>query len=437
LMVTLSWLAVALASYRRGHIISAALALAFPASLSVPYLLLCDQPRGNLSGDFLAGLAVAASVYVRPPLRRLGATVILGGVAFVWDNASAVAFAPALLAVIANDLPTLNRQRFRAILVAAAAAIPALALNAFDHYWYSGRPQYEVSSAASTSPSSGTFWQHILHPGPLFGFYEPEILRAGGWIALVLLAALLVTALLTALARRQPEPALAAGGLVIALVAVLAAGDTAWNFKPNLFLNGARFLELMPLGAWTVAHWTLVAQLSRAPRSPATRGRILASWPAVSLAALSLIAIISTVTGQLSFGRQVEVLVAADALPSAGVTVQNAPLLEKECSAVTQVYRQAHPDLMVTADRTFAYLCAVQNGLNTLFGPYDRRAWLVTAAYDQPSTRILFWGGASCETVSASVGTCRRLGDGASLLSTPARPAAATLASMGQPVFRP
>ena len=105
LLVTLAWILLAAAAYRRGQPIAALLALAAPLVMRVQYLLLFDAPRGVLAGDFAAVLAVAVGLAARRYQARLCSLVAIGGLAILWEYAAALVVIPVLVYVMCTDWP--------------------------------------------------------------------------------------------------------------------------------------------------------------------------------------------------------------------------------------------------------------------------------------------------------------------------------------------
>jgi hypothetical protein len=436
-MATAAWLLLALTAYRRGQSVSAALALAWPVCMSLPYLLAYDQLKGVQTGDLIAACAVAASIGVKQPHRRLALGVALAGVAFIWDNASVIATGPALMAVIGSEFGVLRQQPRRSLVTLACAALLPLALLVGNHLWYSAHPGYVVSPPVDTSLHLSVLWRHLLHPTPLFGIFAPELARSP-WTTLVWIVGVLAGALWVARITRRVEPAMAALGFIGVLTVVLSVADTGWNFQANVYLTGGRFMFLMPMGAWVVAYYTLVAARESERGLWPHMLRRLHVKSATAIGAIALVALVSTAVAQASFRSQLKPLIASAAGPGAAVQLRDAPELLSECAAVTPLYHQYRAQILVSMDQPFAYGCATESGLNTLFPPYDRRPWLVHAAYTKPVRRVLLWGGINCQQppLKPGVGVCTPLAAGAELLVTPPRPVASTLARMGWTVYR-
>ena len=440
LMVTVGWLLLTAAAYIRGEFVSAALALALPVCLSVPYLLSYDQLKGVQTGDLLAAGAIAVSIVIRHPWRRLGVAVCLAGVAFVWDNATVIATGPALAAAVGADFTILRERSGRTIVALLAGCFLTVALVAINHIWYGAHPGYVVSPPVDTSLEPSVLWDHLIHPGPLFGAYAPELLRSA-WLAIAWIVAALGFGTAVACRTRRIGPGLAALAFGVILLIVLSVADTQANFQPDIYLIGARFMFLMPMGAWVVTHHALVA-LHDSPRDvnsegPSRRWRI--SSTAV-VGAIAVFAVASTAVAQMGFRSQVRPLIAYGESTKSGVQMQDASGLLADCKTVTRIYGRSRSQILVSLDQPFAYGCAAQNGMNTLYPPYDRRPWLVEAALARPVDRILLWGGINCQPLtplSPKVGVCTPLPDGAELFVTPPRPVAETLAMMGVDVHRP
>jgi hypothetical protein len=438
LMATVAWSLLALAAWRRREPLAAALALAWPVCLSVPYLLAYDQLKGVQTGDLFAAGGVAASILMRREQRRLALMVLLAGVGLVWDNASVIATAPALITAVAGDLPVLRRDLRRSLMSLCAGAVIPVGLLALNHFWYPAHPGYVVSPPVDTSLHLSVLWNHLTHPAPLFGSFAPELLRVP-WVALAWVLGVPAAAIVIGAITRRLQPAVAGAVFLAVLCVVLSVADTGWNYQPSIYLTGTRFLFLMPMGVWVVSYYSIVALRRSGVRlalPQAIRDRRLLS-PAATL--LVLVTVASAVVAQISFRAQVDPLISFGVGSGSGVQMQDANDVLTPCEPVTELYRHYRAQILVSLDQPFAYGCAAQTGINTLFPPYDRRPWLVKAAFRRRVTRIALWGGINCGTtpLKRSIGVCTPLPLGVVLLVTPSRTVAATLALMHWAVYTP
>lgn len=438
-IATVIWLGVAWAAYRRGALTSAVLALGLPLLLSLNYLLLADQLRGVLSGDLLGAMAVAAAVGVRRPGLRLGLVIACAGVAVQWDNAAVLAAAPAVVAALFTDWPRLRATPRRSASAVGLGLVLPAAWFAYTHIWFGAHPGAITQPGVPAHLQLSVLWGNLKQPGPLFGYYAPELINHPRLVE-ILLAALLALALGVAIRYRSVATAAVGAGFTVALLVTLSVQDTASNFVPSLYLSGSRFLLPMPLGAWLVAHHVLMtvqgaSTSRRGDAVPHIRPRARAALTG-GLAVLVLMASLSAIVSEARFNSDRRQLLAAEAPPNnVGVTIENPAQLLASCARATAAYRSVSAQVLLTQDRTFAYGCAAQTGVDTLFPFYDRRFWDIERATTRPLTRILLTDGLSCTSIKAINGHCRGLGDSNFLLVTPSRPLAQTMAALGIPLY--
>ena len=208
------------------------------------------------------------------------------------------------------------------------------------------------------------------------------------WIALAWVVGVPICAAAVWWRTRRVEPGLAALGFAGVLLVLLSVADTRANFRPDIYLTGARFMFLMPMGAWVVVHHTL-ATLRDAPRDFRSGKTLSHRLRIPSAAAISVIAVCilaCAAVAQASFRSQVKPLIAFGLGPGAGVQMQDASELLSECATVTGLYRKYRAQVLVSLDQPFAYGCAAQSGLNTLFPPFERRPSFVRGC-PQPEGR--------------------------------------------------
>jgi hypothetical protein len=422
LLASACWLVLAGVALRRGHQLAAAAALALPVCLGVPYLLLFDAPRGVLSGDLAGALAVAAALAIRRPRWRLAVLLAVGGLAIAWDNAVALAVAPALAATTIGSLRDLLQRPRRTLLVAGAALLVPAGWLVLDHLWYGGHAVDLTAASHNMSLQPSVLGTNLAHPARLFGFYEPQLWQQPA-VVVAAIAALLILAVAVSLTVRRAAPAAAALTFLVVLLVILSVRDTL-DVHPDLYLSGSRFLLPMPIGLWVVLFFTLAAIRDR-PRGRA-RGRRRLD-PRVPLAAITVLALASIVSAQARFGATVRAVTAVDAGAHPVIGVVNPTALLAECAVIARVYRTTRAQLLVTDQRNVAYGCAAQDDLNTLVAGYERRGWLLARAATRPVSRILIQGW-TCRSFSARAGACRPEADGTVLLTTASRPPGVTLA---------
>jgi hypothetical protein len=421
LIASACWLVLAWVALRRGHQLAAAVALALPVCLSVPYLLLFDAPRGVLSGDLAGVVAVAAALTIRRPRWRLAVLLAVGGLAIAWENAVALVVLPALAATTVSSMRGLRERPWRTLLVAGAALLIPTGWLVLDHLWYRGHAVDLTAANVNTKLQLSVLATNLGHPARLFGFYAPQLWQRPV-VMIAAIAVLLSLAVAVSFTVRRSAPAAAALTFLVVLLVILSARDTL-DVHPDLYLSGSRFLLPMPIGLWVVLFFTLAAIRDHRCERPPGRRRL---DPRLPLAAITVLALASVVSAQARFGAEVRQVTAVDAGTHPVLVVVNSTALLAECADVTRVYRNTRAQLLVTYQRNVAYGCAAQDDLNTLDTDYERRGWLLRAAATRPVRRILVQG-STCRSFSVRMGSCRPESHGTVMLTTPSRPPSVTL----------
>ena len=138
---------------------------------------------------------------------------------------------------------------------------------------------------------------------------------------------------------------------------------------------------------------------------------------------------------QVVFGSTAASVLAAERSPAAGITVVSPGSVLAACRAIATVDHRIHAELFATESDNLAYGCGASEGLATIMPAYDRRGWVIDAAYETATTRLLV-AGRPCAQLPAALGRCRVVGPGLIEVITPPRPAAITLGALSMPVRR-
>ena len=433
LIVVVCWLVVAAAAWRTDRL-SAALALAIPVCLSVPFLVGFSQLAGRLTGDLFGALAVAAAVAIARPRVRLAAVLALGGLAVLWDNTNVLIIVPAVVFVLGEDWRALYSGLGRTVAWIVGGLLPPLAWFLYQKLWYHSHPGYVIDPSERTTLQASVLWNNIKQPQTLFAAYAPELLRHPR-LAELLFVALDLIALGVSLLRRRIVPVLVAAVLTVVLLAIMSTTDTGTNSFAEVYLNGARFLFPLPLGAWLVLHATLRAGRRRDPATSSDVSGVPVAaaparpWRRTAAGVVVALALASTISAQVTFNHQMAPLIAFSESPSSPVTVEDPASLLAGCRQVSAIYARYHADVLVTTDKPFTYGCAAEANINTLYPIYERRVWVLRTAAAKPVRRVLLQG-YTCPTGASKVGNCVNVSDGLQLLRTPARPVVRTLAML-------
>lgn len=428
-IVTLIWLILAGAAVYRRLYLAAVLALAIPVCLQVQYLLMFNLREGSLSGDLVASAAVASALVLRDPHRRLAVTLCLSGMAVLWDASSALATAPALMVAVAPEINRLRAYPKRLAVAAATGVVLPVAWFGWSHWFYRTHRVYVVTPPIPENLQLTILRLNLRNLGRLTSFYRPE-LWASHDLAVALFVFVIIAAVAVGALTRDARPALAAATLTAVVVVALSVRESV-DVHPGLYLSGNRFLTTLPIGIWVVITYSLIALRESAIgvgmpggvswRRGATQGAV---------AAVALVAVTSTVVGQLRFRDVARSLAKTDSTIASVTPAIDPGALVRTCDNLATVYRQTGAQVLFTDDNIIDYGCTAQTSMNTLSGFYERRGWVIESAVRRPVTRLLLYG-ITCPTATDLFGTCTDEPYGLTLVVTPPRPAAATLAAMG------
>lgn len=389
-LVTLAWVLLAAAAYRRGQPIAALLALAAPLVMRVQYLLLFDAPRGVLAGDLGAVLAVAIALSAAHRYQvRLCSLVAIGGLAILWENAAALVVIPVLVYVICTDWSQYKRRVGQTALLLVAAALPPLAWLLFATSWWNAHHIYLTFPGPATKPHLSVLFDNLHHLSAYFSDFAPALAPVAG-VAVVVVTAAILLAVVLAVRWRSLALLLATVSLLILILLALTSSSVV---EPGLYLAGSRILLPLPFAVWFLCFGALDSAKRTGVRGPSHRGYYVA--------AVVVVATISLLVTQITFSS----VATRSIRPTVGVSVTNPTLLSAHCAALAKVYRSTNAQLLATNNSDDAYGCAAIAGLNTLVPFYDRRAWLTQDALREPLERILVVV-PSCSYVDSEAGQC-------------------------------
>jgi hypothetical protein len=409
-LVSLAWILLAAAAYRRDQPIAALVALAAPLVMRVQYLLLFDAPRGVLAGDFAAVLAVAIGLAARRYQTRLCTLVAIGGLAILWENAAALVVFPVLVYVVCTDWPHYRSRAGQSRLLLAAAAFPPLAWLLFTVTWWNGHHFDLTYPSPTTSPHLSVLVNNLHHLSAYVSDFAPALAPVAG-LAVIALVAGIVLVLILGVRRRSLALLLASCSL---LVLVLLALTSTSQVAPTLYLAGSRILLPLPFAVWFLCFAALDTAKDRSLKGPFRANQYVVG--------IVVLATISVTVTQIVFSN----VTSRSIRSTAGASVTNPTLLSVKCSALTRVYRSTGAQLLATNNQNVAYGCAAEDGLNTLIPFYDRRVWLIRASMNQPIQRILV-AVPNCTYVNSATGECTPEGAGVVLVKSPVASAAHTL----------
>jgi hypothetical protein len=427
IFATSIWLILAAAAYFAGRRKVALLALAAPLVIRVHYLVLFDAPRGVLAGEFLGAIAVAYAIWLlKDGVMKLAAVVALGGVACLWDYATAFFIAPLFLYLLCQEWPQLWAKPKRALLIGTTAALLPVAWLLLVKEWYATHPYDLTAPSISLTPKLSILLHNIHHFSPFVEFYAPAVAPIPE-VAVVLFCVFLIS--FAFIAWRSKSYALLLSTLSLVVLMCLALSlPRASGLTSGLYLGYSRLLLSLPIAVWVLV---LLASFDR-NLSHIAKGHWYISH-GIAKAMFWLIAgfaVISFGVTQVRFRDSMAQILAWD-----GYFMRDPRALISSCKAIDQVYDSTHAQLFATNDINRAYGCAAQFGsLNTIEPIYDRRGWIIQESYTEPSERILI-SGDSCDDIALpDKATCTVEGVDTLLIQTPPTPAAQTLAAVGLPV---
>jgi hypothetical protein len=389
LLVTLAWVLLAAAAYRRGQPLAALLALAAPLLMRVQYVLLFDAPRGVIAGDCAAALAMAIGLAARRYQIRLCSLVAIGGLAVLWDYAAALAVIPVLVYVVCRDWPQYRRRGGQTALLAAAAMLPPLTWFLFTITWWDAHHSYVTYPEAASSLHWSVWVHNVDHLSAYLSYFAPALAPVAG-VAVVLLGSGIVLVMVLAVQRRSLALLLANGSLLVLILLSLTSTSAV---EPGLYLAGSRILLPLPFAVWFLSFAVLdTAKRTRPYGSPRPTQRVIA---------IVVLATISLIVTQINFST----VATRSITPTVGVSVATPTLLSALCAGLMSVYRSTDAQLLATNNVNEAYGCAAEDGINTLIPYFDRRGWLIQASLREPIQRILV-AVPNCSYVDPAAGQC-------------------------------
>ena len=415
----MAWGALAVGAYLRGRPIPALLALAAPLFMRVQYLLLIDAPRGVISGDLAAAVAVAVALTSRRPLVRLSSLIAFGGLAIFWDMAAALLIVPAFVYFVCSDWRAYTTHFRRTLAYLGIALLPPLAWFLTTGIFYRTHHDDLIAPTVSTVPHWSMFVQNIHHFDAYVSFFAPALAPIAGLASVLLLEGFVVIVVIAI--RRHSLALLLSSCALVALVCLALSVERASDIFSGLYISGPRLLLPLPFAVWFLA---FAVSDSHAPTASITAARVSGGRrKTVAIVALAAVSLLAT---QFTFTRVASQAVKPDVQLRTGVFERDSAQLTGECTAFTKVYDTTGAQLLATTDLNVAYGCAAEDGLQTLATNRDRRGWVIQGALLQPVRRILLQL-PNCRFVTPSAGLCTQEPAGLVLLRTPFVPAASSL----------
>ena len=214
----------------------------------------------------LMACVCAALILVKPGVRwALSVACAVGGLAVLFDTASAMLVVPAL--VVGIDACVADwRSRAEALAVARTVAIGLVAplgWFALTRFWYRAHPEDALHPAPSLHPRFDVLVDNLTNSSRHFTAYSLEIVRSPV-VTLVAIGCVLAVAFTRGDARTRVASAL----FLVLLIAVLTSPRSR-DALPTPYYPAARVLMPLPTALWFVAFITFERPLGDAWRQPA------------------------------------------------------------------------------------------------------------------------------------------------------------------------
>ena len=380
------WWLLSLAAWRRGRPGWALCAVAVPLVLTTEYAVLSIV--FNTAVGRLMACVCAVLVLVKPGVRwALTVACTVGGLAVLFDTASALLVVPALVVGIHGCVTDWRSrdQMLALVRTAAIGAVAPLGWFALTQYWYRVHPEDDLHPSPNLHPSFDVLVDNLTNTSRHFTDLSTEIVRSP---VVTILAIGLV--MMFAFTRGDGRTRLAAALFLVLVIAVLTS-QRSRDYLPTPYYPPARVLMSLPLGLWFVG---FIAFERPRPGIWQAAGR-----PA-TIALCALIAITLTLR-LVTWSDRVDGLRArAEEYPNYPITASSA--LVGLCDRVEGA-SHAHGTPYVLFDlRTPAYACAgLIDDVTTFYPPYDRRSWVLREVDAARPESMLIVGGSPvpCESV--------------------------------------
>jgi hypothetical protein len=400
-MAGLAWGLLAWAAWRRGSVVPALVAAAFPILLNTEHWIIVGV-IGTGVGRLLAAACAALALQERNTAWSVFWVVVLGVLAVLIDAAAATLAAAAL---VWASLGWLRQRRLWS--AALYGLLPPAAWRLYN-LWFDFRyPDHVLHN----TPVFDTSWEvlkgNLIDADRLFAQQGFELHKHGAFVLSLVLALWLVT--LAARAWRE----LAAVTCVLALLLVLAAMPKSLDSMNTIWFPSARMSLTTPMAVW----FSLTAAYVGCSRRLAGHGRGVASieWVALSL-----------VTGLVVWTSSVRALTWTKRLgdiEEAGLRESRFPL--RRVDAIEGICREANRSaneagtriVLFPLDRTSNYACAaLYPSMITGHPGYERRYWILRRLASRTVERMLVWdvGPKTCKRkqVRNRLRSCTPVSDG-------------------------
>jgi hypothetical protein len=410
------WVVLAIAALRRRRRVMAAAALAMPIVLSgyhgVYATLVPDAPLPRLL--VVSGVAILVARPERD-VTLAGAALLLGlGIQF---DASAALLA---LPVCAWWWITSFHTR-RQLAMVIAGALPAAALFVYAKAFYALHPDYAFHPAPSLRARGSILGGSASHLGAFFRLYAPEVWRF--WPIPALAFGGLVVALLT---TRKLAYALPAALSVLVVLYGMATPKAATDL--GMLLPRGRILLALPATLWFLTLLTVEAGLWESFTRRVSSRLVFATLITVCLAS-STVRFIQFDSRVGSWRTRAETL-HRQGWQAYGFESRTAAV--NGCRDDIDLARRTGIGLIVYSDRVSTYVCAALGpDVETITPSYERRTWLLYKELTRPRTSLMVTdvGPGWCELV-ASRARCSYAA-GRATMQFPAQPVLPLLASTG------
>ena len=380
------WWLLALAAGLRGRPGWALCAAAVPLLLTTEYAVLSIV--FNTAVGRLMACVCAVLIIVKPGVAWvLSIACAVGGLAVLFDMASALLVVPALVVGIHAGVTDWRsgQQRLALVRTVAIGALTPLCWFALTQYWYRAHPEDALHPAPSLRPRFDVLVDNLTNTSRHFTDFSLEIVRSP--VVTLVAVGLVMT---VAFARGDGRTRVAAALFLVLLIAVLTSPRSR-DFLPTPYYPPARVLMPLPLGLWFVAFTAF-----ERPRPGIWRA---AARP-VTIALCVLIAITVSVRAVTWSNRVGGLRDRAEEYPNYPLTASST--LVGLCDRVEEAARSNAIRYALFDLRTPAYACAgMLDDVTTFYPPYDRRSWVLREVDGAEAQSMLIVGGTpvACESV--------------------------------------
>ena len=390
ILVSILWLLLAFLAFRHGKYNLSLFALALPVIMRIQYIYLLDAPRGVMSGDLLATIAVVCALSVhKNNYLKIVFCIAFGGLAILWDYATSLIVIPVLIYIVYENQADLLKNLSKSLSYIAVSVLLPLGWLITDKLWYAKHPYEITATDVSSKPHWSIFAHSIAHISAYFVYLSPAI-APKAFVAIIILVILSLGTITISILRKSYGLLLSILSLVLLVGLALSIGR-ATNSLPDLYLSLARLLLTLPIAVWFVLFLVNIDGYNHV----ATR-KLSKLKPRIAKTGLTILILIITIACFLTTEIKFKPIISNALSFDSQYFLVNTSSLNQSCNVLNQVYLSSNAQLFATNNRNLAYGCAAEfDNMNTLEPIYDRRGWIIKDSYQISASRMLVTG-SSC-----------------------------------------